>query len=259
MKNRIILVLLFTISTSLFCQIDVNLVHLDTNDTVAFNDIHSKFGLDQDKPTLIITWSGKWCFPCRKLIDRYMDCDLSYLNLITINVDREDDRDEVLNQGFHNNWNNSHNFHANLGGDSNGLDNVFNVSSAPLILYMLDGRIQDALTSFEIYPHKLYMTKRVNDIKFIWGSSNDLNSVAWNTYVNSDDQEVLEESINIVKRSIELNTNYSNLDTLAALLFKTGKYTEALKKAKEAIEKAKEDDEDYSTTSDLINKIIEKL
>jgi DNA-binding ferritin-like protein len=39
-------------------------------------------------------------------------------------------------------------------------------------------------------------------------------------------------------------------------LFKTGKYTEALKKAKEAIEMAKENDD---STTELINEIIEKL
>jgi tetratricopeptide (TPR) repeat protein len=96
-------------------------------------------------------------------------------------------------------------------------------------------------------------------VKFIWNSFDDLNSLAWKYYRTENSMEKLEEAKKWVVRSIELNKNYNNIDTYAALLFKTGKYTEALKKAKEAIEMAKENDENYDSTTELINEIIEKL
>ena len=77
--------------------------------------------------------------------------------------------------------------------------------------------------------------------------------------LKTDDKSKLEEAKEWVIRSIELDKNYSNTDTYAALLFKTGVYTKSLKVAKDAIEIAKENDEDYSTTTDLINAVIEKL
>ena len=105
----------------------------------------------------------------------------------------------------------------------------------------------------------MFKRGRVDDVKFIWNSSDDLNSLAWNYYKTESSIEKLEEAKKWVVRSIELKKNYNNIDTYAALLFKTGKYTEALKKAKEAIEIAKENDKDYDSTTELINKIIEKL
>jgi thioredoxin 1 len=90
-------------------------------------------------------------------------------------------------------------------------------------------------------------------------NSSRLNSLAWHTYKEHNDIDSLLKAIKIVERSIELEATYFNLDTHAALLFKTGNYTKALKKAKEAIEKAKEDEEDYATTTELIEKIIDKL
>ncbi|TRZ43159.1 hypothetical protein [Robertkochia solimangrovi] len=245
--------------TTVFGQIDVNLVDLDTQETVPFSEIYDKYGLNKELPTMIITWSGVWCYPCIELIERYNVCDTSLVNIITVNVDDEDDRSSVLAKGHHKNWKNTKNFHANIGGETNGFDNVFNVSSAPLILYFLDGKMLDATVSYSIYPYTLVQLSIVNDINFIANSWSDLNSLAWNYYQNETDSEQLNKALSWAKRSIELDKNYHNTDTYAALLFKTGEYTQALKIAKEAIDIAKENENDYESTSELINRIIEKL
>ncbi|ARV11650.1 hypothetical protein BTO09_04525 [Gilvibacter sp. SZ-19] len=257
--KQLLLVLFIALTSSTIAQIDANITDLNTNKTVAISDLYSEYNLDRSIPTLIITWSGEWCAPCIDLINRYHSCDLSMLNLITINVDAKDRRDGVLNKGYHRNWTKSLNFHANLGGSSRGLDNIFNVSSAPLVIYMINGYISDALVSFQITPYKLVESGRINDIGFIWNNSSDLNSLAWSYYENVNDQAKLQEAIGWVNRSIALDENYHNVDTHAALLFKTGKYTEALKRAKDAIEIGKQTGVDYSASTDLINQIIEKL
>ncbi|GEO22932.1 hypothetical protein [Cyclobacterium qasimii] len=263
MKNKVTLPLVFfllILSSSLsFGQIDVDITHIKSGETISFSDIYDTYDLDKELPTMIITWSGEWCYPCISLINRYTDCDLSMMNLITINVDNEENREDVLDEGHHLDWDKALNFHANINEDGKGFDNVFNVTSAPLVLYLVDGMISDAVVSYSLYPYRLIQTERINDINFVWNSSRDLNSLAWSHYKNEDDENELAEAIEWVTRSIDLDQTYSNTDTYAALLFKTGEYTKSLKVAKEAIEIAKENDDDYSTTTDLINSVIEKL
>lgn len=56
-----------------------------------------------------------------------------------------------------------------------------------------------------------------------------LNSIAWGSYENSDDQEELEYALYLINRSVELHAEYINLDTQAAVLFKLKRYSEAKK------------------------------
>ena len=262
MKNKkILLLVIFTLiySNKSFSQIDVNITEIETDETIAFSEIHEAYNLNEEVPTLVITWSGKWCYPCIELINRYNDCDLSMLNVISINIDSEENLQEVLQDGHHLNWENTLNFHANLGEDENGFDNVFNVSSAPLILYLDEGAVKDAVVTYSLYPYRLLESGRIKDVRFIWDSAKDLNSFAWSRYISEDDPGKLKEAMTWIDRSISLDQTYNNTDTYAALLFKTGEYTKALKAAKEAIELAKTEGEDYDTTTDLINEIIEKL
>lgn len=93
----------------------------------------------------------------------------------------------------------------------------------------------------------------------IWGSSTKLNSLAWNAYKNHNDIKILLKAIKAVERSIELEATYYNVDTHAALLYKTGKYSKALKTAKKAIDIAKEEGLSYKSTSELIEKIIDEM
>lgn len=181
------------------------------------------------------------------------------MNLITINVDEDSVRDEVMDKGYHLNWENALNFHANLGKDKKGFNNIFNVTTAPLVIIIEDGKISHAVGDYALYPHKLLLGELINDYKFIWNNSEELNNLAWYYYNYVDDPAGLQIALECVKRSMELDKNYNNTDTYAALLFKTGENTKALKVAKEAIEIAKANDEDYETTTDLINEIIEEL
>ncbi|WP_092900203.1 tetratricopeptide repeat protein [Algoriphagus aquimarinus] len=256
-----VLVLIFSIafSSKSFSQIDVNITDIDNNKTIPFSKIYETYDLDKSLPTLVITWSAEWCYPCIRLINRYNDCDLSMLNVITINIDAENYLEDALNEGHQKNWDNMLNFHANIGEDEKGFDKVFNVTSAPLILILDNGDISDATVSYSLYPYKLLEAGRIRDVNFIWDSSQDLNSLAWSFYNSENDPGRLAEALKWIDRSIELDQEYSNTDTYAALLFKTGEYTKALKAAKDAIEIAKNTNEDYESTTDLINKIIEKL
>lgn len=87
---------------------------------------------------------------------------------------------------------------------------------------------------------------------------NWLNSIAWHFYEVIDDRSLLEEAAKWSKRSIDMDDNYAFNDTYAALQYKLGNKEEALKYAKKAIDIAKNNDEDYSGTSDLLKK-IEKM
>lgn len=255
----LVIILFFSYSPRISAQIDVDLTDIKTNKTIAFSQIFKTYNIDQKLPTMVITWSGEWCKPCLELIERYNNCDLSMVNIITVNIDSEGKLNEIIQKGYHTKWTKTFNFHSNLGENKKGFDNVFNVSSAPLILYFENGKMTDALISYSLYPYLLLDNGRINDVKFIWNSQKDLNSLAWSFYLNENDKALLEQAKTWAIRSIELDKNYHNTDTLAALLFKTGNYTEALKMAKQAIEIAKTTNTDYNTTTNLINQIIEKL
>ena len=93
----------------------------------------------------------------------------------------------------------------------------------------------------------------------IWDSSTKLNSLAWHTYKEHNDIDALLKAIKVVERSVELEATYYNVDTHAALLYKTGNYTKALKTAKKAIDIAKEEGLSYASTTELIEKVIDKM
>jgi thioredoxin 1 len=97
------------------------------------------------------------------------------------------------------------------------------------------------------------------NIDKIWDSSPKLNSLAWNAYQRYNDINILLKAIKVVERSIVLDKNYYNVDTHAALLYKTGNYNKALKRAKEAVDIAKADGQEYTSTSQLIEKIIDDM
>lgn len=98
-----------------------------------------------------------------------------------------------------------------------------------------------------------------NNIDNLWNHSVNLNNIAWNAYKTENDITILLRCIKAIERSIELEKNYYNVDTHAALLYKTGNYTKALKRAKEAIDIAKKNNIEYETTTELIEKITRKM
>lgn len=92
-----------------------------------------------------------------------------------------------------------------------------------------------------------------------WNDWSKLNTLAWRVYENEGDSDTLNQAITWVKRSIKLDKNYYNTDTYAALLYKTGKNKQALSLAKQAIEIAKKDKEEYSSTTELIGLIKKEM
>lgn len=83
----------------------------------------------------------------------------------------------------------------------------------------------------------------------------ELNDAAWTMYQVIDDKKLLKGATKLAKKSIKLDNGYYNTDTLAALYSKMGKKGKAIKTAQKAIALAKENNEDYSTTQELIQKL----
>ena len=81
---------------------------------------------------------------------------------------------------------------------------------------------------------------------------NELNNVAWTFYESIQDKDMLKKALGWAKRSIELESQYFNNDTLADLYFKLGEKKKGKKAAKTAIEIAKKNGEDYSGTTQLL-------
>jgi len=102
-----------------------------------------------------------------------------------------------------------------------------------------------------------YAVKYVNSLKE--DNSSLLNNVAWSFYEKVDDAKMLAKAVAWAKKSIDLDCNYYNCDTYAALLFKTAQYEDAKLAAEKAIEQAKAANEGYDETMELLGKINEAL
>ena len=95
-------------------------------------------------------------------------------------------------------------------------------------------------------------TKKVgNDYK-------ELNRIAWEIYTGIYDYDI-EIGLELVQKSIDLDENYYNLDTYAALLFKKGELVRAIKAAQNAIDHAEQSNIDPYDTVQLLKKIEIKL
>lgn len=101
----------------------------------------------------------------------------------------------------------------------------------------------------------MYNTTLNSFLETIWNDSEALNSYAWDCYEKENDNTKLEKAVDCVIKSIELNNNYNNNDTYAALLYKLKEYDKALTQAEIAIEIAKKNNIEYKGTTDLIIKI----
>ena len=85
--------------------------------------------------------------------------------------------------------------------------------------------------------------------------SDELNDVAWTFYQVIDDVKLLRKAAKWAKRSVKLDPQYYNNDTLAGIYQKMGKEKAAIKAAKAAIEIAKQTGEDYSKTAALLEEL----
>lgn len=82
-----------------------------------------------------------------------------------------------------------------------------------------------------------------------------LNEAAWSFYESVDNETYLKTALGWAQKSVELNKNYYNTDTVAALYYKLGEKKNAIKAAKEAIKVAKASGEDPSGTQELLKNI----
>lgn len=88
--------------------------------------------------------------------------------------------------------------------------------------------------------------------------SQELNGMAWNFYEKVSDKKLLSSAVKMAQRACEINASYANLDTYAAVLYKSGDLKNAETQANKAIEKAKSENmgaDDYKETSELLKKI----
>lgn len=81
----------------------------------------------------------------------------------------------------------------------------------------------------------------------------ELNQMAWTFHESVTDRKMLETALGWAKKSVAMETNYYNTDTLAALYAQLGKKKEAVKYAKQAIEMAKKSGDDYAETQKLLD------
>lgn len=91
--------------------------------------------------------------------------------------------------------------------------------------------------------------------KYTAKSADELNNIAWTFYEEIDNKKQLKCALKWSKQAVEMENNYYNHDTLAALYYKLGKKGKAKKTALAAIELAKKEGEDYSITEELLRKI----
>lgn len=131
---------------------------------------------------------------------------------------------------------------------------ALNLPSTKLILFEADLNLASKKEDWISYA-KL-ATDNVD--LFYLNDANMLNNISWSFYENVNDKEALLKAESWAKKATELEKTYANLDTYAAVLYKTGKKDLALETANKAIELAKKEKytpEDYQGTADLIKKI----
>lgn len=84
---------------------------------------------------------------------------------------------------------------------------------------------------------------------------NMLNSIAWRFYELTDDPAHLEKARTWAAKSVEMDSNYMNNDTLAAIYFKLKDKRMAAKYAQIAIDLAKKGGDEAKETQELLKKI----
>jgi thioredoxin-related protein len=101
----------------------------------------------------------------------------------------------------------------------------------------------------------LKMDKMVMERINAYGIGEELNEYGWAVYENCDNETVINDAAEWMKKLCEKNPSYPSLDTYAALLYKNKQYAEAEKTAMKAIETGKQNNEDVAETETLLEKI----
>jgi thioredoxin 1 len=231
-------------------------------------DAESKLLVNNDK-LIVVDFYATWCGPCKIMDPILKELSEEYegrVDFYKIDVDENavDDALGVTAMPTYFFIKNSASLDVVKGAMSKG-------EMTSLIEKYMYYNSADIVEVEEVTEEVLYNSFDINEnhgsstefsdqvVEEIWNDYSKLNSLAWHAYEHHDKIGDLLKAIEIVERSIELYKVNANVDTHAALLFKTGNYTQALKKAKEAIEVAKKNGESYTETTQLMNKIIDKM
>jgi hypothetical protein len=91
--------------------------------------------------------------------------------------------------------------------------------------------------------------------KFPSNSADELNSFAWAFHEISDDPKHLKNALKWAKKSVEIQEQYANTDTVAVLFGELGDKKEAKKYAQRAIELAKKSGDDASSTEAFLESL----
>lgn len=257
----LITTLLFTLN--LQAQSDINLKEFDTRNEIYLRDEIK----DEDgdyRISIVITWFDT-CETCKALIDRFhAGLEGEAYHLITVNINSTDKLSELEGDDEYNRrWPNAKNLYVDKT-ISKPFTLLYSVSRGAMIIFFDSyGDVTSLVVNSTLSPEDFASSFGSNAV---WFSSSELNTLAWTFFTENEESvpmnnelEGYQKAMKYIKRSIELDENFYNLDTYAALLYLGGHYTEALKKASEAVEKAKESDIDYSDTTALMQKILSKM
>ncbi len=84
----------------------------------------------------------------------------------------------------------------------------------------------------------------------------ELNEAAWTFFRITKEKSRLKQAVKLAKKSIKLNSNYYNNDTLAHLYHSLGKKRKAIKTANKAIAIAEKESIDHAPTKELLAQIM---
>ena len=238
----------------------ISLICLSTLPTFSQTEIFDKELenrlLTSDDRLIVLDFFATWCAPCKRMDPILKELEQEYgdrVDFYKIDVDKNTADDHLGITSMP-----TYLFIKN----SDKLEEVKGAMSKAKMKAYIESHLASKVSITSSSSANLHGTSKefsdttVEKIKNDWRK---LNSLAWHAYQEHDDISSLLKAIKIVKKSIAIEQNYYNLDTHAALLYKTGHYTKAIKKAKEAIVAAKKEGEDYKSTSELIEKIIDEL
>ncbi len=254
-------ILLF--NTSTLAQSDIYLKEFDSREEIYLRD-EIKDDNGNYKTSVLITWFDT-CESCKKLVDRWhKELESEAYHLITVNINKTDKLSQLESDDEYNErWPNARNLYVDKT-ISKPFTLLYSVERGGMImLYDTYGDIVSLVVNTTLSPDDFASNFGANAV---WFNATELNEQAWAYFVGHEENVPLDNSnsdyqqaLKYVRRSIELEESYANLDTYAALLYLGGHYTEALKKASDAVEKAKEYDMDYSDTTALMQKILSRM
>ncbi len=223
--------------------------------TEAFDHNIQSFINKRNNKIILVDFYANWCGPCRQMdpiLKEIARENPQMVEIYKLNVDKNrfDDQKNVRSIPTMIFYKNGKQVKRTTGGMSkqslvNTIKSLYGNSGGNNTQYNNGNNSNDKLS--DAY------------LRQIWNDQNALNNVAWNAYENETSTYRLNQAIKAVKRSIQLNDNYYNRDTYAALLHKKGNQRKALKQSKRAIEHAKRRNINYDGTIDLMLKIIGKM